>query len=507
MNGGAHDRHLASVNDVTIEVGQKIYGRLQDMKNKCSHVLAEFVDNALQSYKDHHQELESLKPDYKLKVEIDFWWGDEENPTIIIKDNAFGIDREHFVNAFKLANTPEDTSGLNEFGMGMKTAALWLGNKWELSSTAIGESVKRSVVFDLDEVQRDELKKLPVTEEVTEESDHFTNIKICRLTENAPSQKSLKRIKDDLSSLYRQQLKSSEMILIVNNEQLTYNDPEILVAPDAKNPSSAPVKWSKNIDFNFGKYSAKGFIAILKKIDSTKNGIVLLRRGRVIVGEDVNNRYFPKSLCGSVGTFRYKRIFGELELEGFDVTFNKNGIKETEDLEVLMEALREEIHQKNFDLYAQAEDYRLDEQAKQVKKIVRAHESSKAKDRRYAPTIDVSKIAQTSKPEMPVVEPASMGQYEDHFKVGETRYTMRVKFVNGMDNSDLLWIDSRQKENKILDCMINTSHPFFKVFKMEEATIAILKTFAMAKFTAQSEHKDIDEMFLCFNYFIKQMKV
>lgn len=508
MNGGAQDRHLASVNDVTIEVGQKIYGRLQDMKNKCSHVLAEFVDNALQSYKDHKSELESLKPEYKLKVEIDFWWGDEENPTITIKDNAFGIDREHFVNAFKLANTPEDTSGLNEFGIGMKTAALWLGNKWDLTSTAYGESVKRSVVFDLDEVQRDELKRLPVTEDITDESEHFTIIKISRLTENAPSMKSLKKIKNELSSLYRQQLRTSEMILSVNNEQLTYNDPEILVAPDAKNPLSAPIRWYKNIDFKFfGKYRAKGFIAILKNIDSTKNGIVLLRRGRVIVGEDANNRYFPKSLCGSVGTFRFKRIFGELELEGFEVTFNKNGIKETEDLEALMEALKGEIHQKNFDLYAQAEDYRLDEQAKQIKKIVRAHETSKSKDKRYAPTIDVNKIDKTFNSDMPVVEPASLGQYEDHFKVGETRYTMRVKFVNGADYRDLLWIDSRQKDNKILDCMINTGHPFFQVFKIDEATIALLKTFAMAKFTAQSEHKDIDEMFLCFNCFIKQMKV
>ena len=38
-----------------------------------------------------------------------------------------------------------------------------------------------------------------------------------------------------------------------------------------------------------------------------------------------------------MGSPRYKRIFGELELEGFGVSFNKGSFVEVEDLEALME--------------------------------------------------------------------------------------------------------------------------------------------------------------------------
>lgn len=76
----------------------------------------------------------------------------------------------------------------------------------------------------------------------------------------------------------------------------------------------------KDIDFKFGKYRATGFIAILREINNTQNGLVLLRRGRVIVGAETDGRYFPKSLFGSQGNFRFKRLFGELELDGFEVS-------------------------------------------------------------------------------------------------------------------------------------------------------------------------------------------
>lgn len=497
------------IKDVTIEVGQMIYGRLQDMKNDCSHVLAEFVDNALQSYIDHKQELKSLEPNYKLMIKIDFWWGDS---SITVKDNAGGIDWKHFANAFKLANTPKDTSGLNEFGMGMKTAALWLGKTWELTTTALGEPVKRSVVFNLDDVQESQLKFLPVKEEPVEENEHYTSIEISNLTANAPTQKALEKIKNNLASVYRKQLISGDMILIVNGDELSYEYPEILVAPEAKNPSGTPIKWKKDIDFKFRKYSAKGFIAILKEIKATNNGIVLLRRGRVIMGDGPENRYFPKSICGSSGNFRYKRIFGELEIEGFKVTFNKNGVAESEDLDALMEALKSEIHQKNFDLYAQAEDYRVDTNTKLIKRLIKIHDKRASGVKRTTFVVeDDNPVFQPVQPKPIDVEPINHGEYEDSFKANGQDYTMRVKFISSPDE-ELLWIDTKELKDRILNCMVNTSHPFFEVFfkdKFDEASpsIAIMRALAIAKYTAQSENKGIDKMFAYFNKIIRQIKV
>ena len=106
-----------------------------------------------------------------------------------------------------------------------------------------------------------------------------------------------------------------------------------------------------------GEYSAKGFIGVLKTMSSNKlNGISLFRRGRVIIGSH-DEKYRPKELCGQIGSPRYKRIFGELELKGFGVSFNKGSFIEVEDLETLIKGIKLEISNKNFDLYGQAEKY------------------------------------------------------------------------------------------------------------------------------------------------------
>lgn len=65
-----------------------------------------------------------------------------------------------------------------------------------------------------------------------------------------------------------------------------------------------------------------------------------------------------------------------MELEGFKVSFNKNDILDKENLDALMVALQDEIHTKEFDLYAQAEGYRVDERKKIAKKLVTKHDTS-----------------------------------------------------------------------------------------------------------------------------------
>ena len=134
-----------NISVVDISIGTNMYGRISDLPNTPSHVLAEFVDNALQSSRDKKEQLLMLDPNFRLRVDIDFEWDVNSNKAsvITITDNAGGIDAASYVKAFKLANTPDNIEGLNEFGMGLKTAALWLGNEWSVKTTALGENVSR----------------------------------------------------------------------------------------------------------------------------------------------------------------------------------------------------------------------------------------------------------------------------------------------------------------------------------------------------------------------------
>lgn len=508
-----------SIPVVDITIGSNMYGRISDMVNTPSHVLAEFIDNALSSYYKSIDALKLKEHNFKLQVDINFEWDEESKraKSIVIKDNAAGIKECDYERAFRLGQDPTDNTGLNEFGMGLKTAALWLGEVWTVETAPFNEFSTKIITFDLNRVMANELKSLPVFAKPKEETEHYTIVSISAPTRNMPSSKSLKKIKDELTSIYRKSLRADEIDLRVNGELLVFEETPILTAPFARTPNASSVQWRKEIDFSFGSYRAKGFIGILKDINSTKNGFVLLRRGRVVVGADTDGRYFPKSLCGSSGTFRYKRIFGELELDGFAVAFNKNDIQDRENLEALMEALKGEIHTKDFDLYNQAEEYRLNERAKQVNKIVRGHNS--AKDKNNIIAVDTNRIdiqIVTAENGDAAIREGNLvsyndsillGEYDAKYKINGKDLTLKVQFVD--KGNDLLWIDISQKKQNIVICKINASHVFFDYFgKPSKATIALLKTMAIANFTTRENGIDSTaEMFDLFNEYIKNTKV
>jgi hypothetical protein len=292
---------------VSIEIGTTMFARYADLPNTVSHAIAEFIDNALQSYRDCKELLLANNPDFKFKVTIDFEWNSDDNraKVITISDNAGGLNFRSFQKAFMTAETPEDNKGLNEFGMGMKTAAGWLGNTWSVRTTAIDEPVERFYEFNLQYVLDNDIKELPYEEIQYPNKEHYTIVTIKSPTKNSPSSRSLEKIKVELASIYRQSLRANEMDLFVDGEPLSFDEYPVLEAPFAKTPNGDRIHWKKEIDFKFGKYRAKGFIAILKDINNTQNGLVLLRRGRVIVGAETDGRYFPKSLFGAQGNFRF----------------------------------------------------------------------------------------------------------------------------------------------------------------------------------------------------------
>ena len=206
-----------NISVVDITIGANMYGRIPDLPNTQSHVLAEFIDNALQSSRDKKEQLLALDPEYRLRVDIDFEWDQNTNQAkvITITDNAGGIDAENYTKAFKLANTHDNNEGLNEFGMGLKTAALWLGNVWRLKTSSLGENVSRSITFDLNKVLADSLTKLVVMSEAEDAKEHYTIISIASPTSKSPTKRVLDKIRAELSSIYRKSLRMNEAYILV----------------------------------------------------------------------------------------------------------------------------------------------------------------------------------------------------------------------------------------------------------------------------------------------------
>lgn len=511
------------IDKVSVRIGTQMYGRFEDLPNTVPHVLAEFVDNALQSFRDNREALLALDPEYRLRVQIFIRWDENETrisyrkaTKFIIEDNAGGIATGRFVNAFEPANAPDDNTGLNEFGMGLKTAACWLGNRWVVETKALGEGVVRTVMFDQNIVTKNNLEEIDVQTNTSDTNVHYTKITIDSPTKNVPTEKSLQKIKTELASIYRNSLRTDEMEIFVNNEPLEFNEYTILNAPFYKNMDGPSKLWKKDIDFQFGSYKAKGFIGILKELKNTQNGLVLSRRGRVIIGAEEDGRYFPKSIFGSSsGTFRYKRIFGELELEGFAVSFNKNDIQDKENLEMLMEALRDELRDPEFDILSQADYYRTDNTVRQVKKIVSRHDEA-PKTKRTPVSIDTKSIEekgkiaeQNSVIHEAVLEENIINEYKqpDFYEINGKMHRLIVKFIK--EGSDLCWLGYSQEEPEAIICNINVKHDFFQVFgEPSDPIVALLKTLAVARYTTEAvNNKTAMAMMDYFNEYIKKTKI
>lgn len=352
-------------NKVSIATKPLVYSAFRYIENKVWNALAEYVDNAVQSFKDHSDVLKSINPNNKLRVEINI---DVEQDIITITDNAFGITNENYDRAFELANIPLDRKGLNEFGMGMKVSSIWLSDHWTVQTKAYGENEVKTLVFDIHEVTQKQELELPVYIEPGNPNEHYTIVTLTKLSQNKPRSRQIAYVKKHLASIYSKYIRNDILDLAVNGELLEDTQLQCLTAPYYKTPDGANITWRREINFEapkcdetgkqIGLYYAKGFIGILEKMStSVDNGILLFRRGRVI-GSSYDEKYRPKVLSGEEGSPRYKRIFGELELEGFDVSFTKSSFQDDDEFSTFIDVLRDDIaRDKSFDLFGQAQNY------------------------------------------------------------------------------------------------------------------------------------------------------
>ena len=486
---------METINSVSIALQPSVYSTFRALNNTVSFALGEYVDNAVQSYLDNKDALVALDPNYRLEIRINVDW---EKRNITITDNAAGINTKNYKKAFEPAHIPVDSTGLNEFGMGMKTASVWLADKWCVYTKALGETVERFTNFDLLKVIEDNKEELIVEEKPKSAEEHYTKIILTDLSKQAPSVNQMDKVKRHLSSFYRKFIKNEDVKIFVNEELLHYPEYEILNAPYYKQPESHNIFWKKEIDFQIGKYKATGFIAILKTMQQSANGIALLRRGRII-----EEKYFPQIICGQAGSPRYKRIFGEIELEGFDVSFNKNKFRDEEDLSIFMEALKEELTQTDFDLYGQAENYRqrTKEEVTKIAKEITKKLKKENKTREFTKKIQEVELKAKdteliTREENIIQEAEVLSSHSDSFTLGNTDYSLKIELVN--TNSNNLYSinveDSKSLfddiNSKTISCRINLAHPFFARFDMfkkndnYQPIITIFRTLTLAEIIA-----------------------
>jgi len=430
--------------------------------------LGEFVDNAVQSFIKNRKSLEKIEGNgIKLRVDIDI---EASSPArISIRDNAAGIAEPEYGRAFRPAALPPDRSGLSEFGMGMKSAACWFAPRWSVRTKALGEAVSRTINFDIDNIINDDIEELKIKEKQEKPNSHYTEV-ILEDIFHVPVGRTVAKLKEHLTDIYRGFIREGLLELRFNGEVLVYKEPKVFKAPYYKDKGGIDRVWRKDIEFDFGDgLSVHGFAALRETASVTKAGFSLFRRGRVIQGSG-DEGYRPSFVFGNPNSYRYQRLFGELHLEGFEVSHTKDGFRWDENEQPFLELLRDHLDSEELPLLRQAENYRVRAARAQLATTAKHAVSNTAdamesKLPQVLPTVADAEPVDTPTVESPHKSTLANRAFEIQFR-GKA-WVINVELAD--DPAESQWLSvtdtpENKREPRRLDLRVSLAHPFMVRF-------------------------------------------
>lgn len=370
---------------VTIRPGIGLYALFPSLRYSPWVALGEMVDNSIQSYQEHKEELIALHgPEYKLRIEINYSSGD--NPTIQLIDNAAGIYTKDIERAFTPAMPPADKKGISQYGIGMKSSACWYANFFTIRTRALGEPIIRTVTFDIPKIIKNEIYELDIEkEEATNPKVHGTRIILKNLNQPVPVAGAASRLRSYLRSMYRDFLRTGELVLLINNEVQEAPMTNWLLAPywptDMGPLDDKNYEWVKDFEIELNEShnpinpadpapKIRGRIGILEKGDTKRAGLALLWRRKVVQGagnmaDSPDDLYRPGRIFGGANSFERQRVVGELDVSELSVTSFKDAVvwREGQEEEVLKK-IKEALNTEPNPLLKMAKNYRASDNSK-----------------------------------------------------------------------------------------------------------------------------------------------
>ena len=458
---------------VDIKPGVSVLAVLRHLNYKPWHALAEFVDNSVESFLQHKDELESVDGSpFQLRVGIDV---DTAAPaTITIRDNAAGIFESELARAFRAAAIPPDRSGLAEFGMGMKSAACWFAANWTVRSSALGEPVSRLVRFEIERIVNDNIEELLIHNAPEARGAHYTEVILSDVF-RPPAGRTTGKIKEHLTDIFREFIRDGILELSFNGETLKYQAPKILNAAYYKEKAGPPRIWRKDIAFDFGGgLSVHGFAALRETANTARAGLSLFRRGRLIQGSG-DEGYRPRAIFGASNSYRYQRLFGELHLDGFEVSHTKDGFRWDENEEPFLELLREHLDEEDLPLLRQAEGHRVRESGKRLKEaaeqaVTNTTGAMESQLPRALPDVAGKPPVDTPERQPPAVNLLAGREFNIQFR--DREWLINVELTSDPAESKWLAISDAPtagEQPRKLGIRVSMAHPFMTRFGQTDA--------------------------------------
>ncbi len=502
--------------ELNIQPPASILNVFSRLSYKPWYAIAEFVDNSTQSYISHSAELDSEPTFDKLVVKIKY---DSQNNTLSVIDNAYGMEIDRFRDAILLDSRNETQTGRNEFGMGLKTAASWFGKVWKVTSTQYGSVNRYTATIDIPKIDELHLQGTKIYRDYVAKDLHGTEIIIEQVTKKINAPRTIGKIRDLLSSMYRRDINNKNIEIWFDDKPIEFENYPILNNYRGKS-------WKKDldfvVDFDDKKYHVTGFVAIMNPGSFSKAGFALFRQDRVVIGGTDSN-YKPARIFTQAQSQVSLKLFGELNMNDFPVNQAKDGFIWDDGLEdAFIEALTNNI-QEYIEIAKKSKTERNDE-------MQYSDQASATVQQDVTETIDIafdennninesnslhdSEEQSTDRDtqdsaENTVSENSDLDEYINTVLNAEVKeeyistvreyivplsHLITVHFsVRWARGGKRYWIEYTSDEDDKYDVQINIDHPFFMPFSKQDGFQKVLEKFAIAFILSEHQAKSVSD--------------
>ena len=288
--------------------------------------LAEFVDNSTQSRLNYTGIIDEILKSEGNPLTVDIIHN-RQTKEITIKDNSIGMTKDDLRAALRIAHPTVDSKGRSKYGMGMKTAACWIGAKWQVITCEWGSGEEWAASIDVDSIVNHGAK-VPMTMRPVGKKEHYTHIKISDLR-RVIQKRTEETIMTYLGSMYLFDLRPEcgEQPFL----KLTYNG-EPITPPnesDWDTDKSGQIMRRDLPTLDIDGKTVNGWIGILRRGGRKFGGFSLFQSRRQIQG--FPNAWKPRSIFGGIddegaNNLIAQRLTGVLQLDGFVVSHTKDAI-------------------------------------------------------------------------------------------------------------------------------------------------------------------------------------
>lgn len=281
--------------EAELTIGSRAIDQFSRLSYSMWYALAEFVDNSTQSRSNYGHLIDEVLQSEGTLLTIAITHN-RQTKEILIEDNSIGMTKEDLIAALKIAHPTRDSIGRSKYGMGMKTAACWIGRRWKIVTCEWDSGVEWTANIDVDAIAQHGAK-VPLTSRTVSKTDHYTKIIISDLRRVIQTGTE-ETIKTYLGSMYMFDMRPDEHGK--RHLKLTYNGEEIPPPDEMEwdtDPTGKPMRQELP-QTSINEKSVSGWIGILRRGGRKYGGFSLFQNHRQIQG--FPHAWKPKSIFGGI---------------------------------------------------------------------------------------------------------------------------------------------------------------------------------------------------------------